>query len=56
MSANDWTPEMLELAQRVIQRQDEEACKFSAMTDSEKREYIRRWAERLAGDLAGLND
>ena len=56
MKKPEWSPALLELAKKASERQEAENKKMAAMTPEEREKYINEWAQRLADDVAGLND
>lgn len=52
----EWSPEMMALAKRAAEASEAENAKVAAMSPEEREKYIAAWAERLARDVAGLND
>ncbi len=50
------SPELQALAEKAAAHQAAEREKLAAMTAEDRETYIRAWAERLAADVAGIND
>ncbi len=50
------TPEIYELLKKAVAAQEAEEKLLASMTPEQQKKYIDDWAERLAKDVANLND
>lgn len=50
------TPEIKELLRQAVAQQEAEEKALAAMTPEQREKFIAAWAERLAKDVANLND
>jgi CHAD domain-containing protein len=49
-------PELLALAERAVQAKEKEDELLSKMSPAQRRQYIEKWAQRLAQDIVDAND